>query len=223
MAYFRCAPIAGQSGNGLPPGYKRCNYLQSSGSQYIDTSVPNKWTDNIRMTIDIALDNFAKYCTLIGLQDFVAFEQSLMLNILIDRYAIRLFRNSSQALEISNIGSDKKYSIGAELGNNGTILLVDNNVVGTLGEKIIHNQQATIFLMAENSYGHYDQVRYYTSGKLYGSKIIVDNIDKFNGIPCLDSTGKPCMFDVVTKKPFHNLGKGEFGYELMDGTYVAPI
>lgn len=42
-------------------------------------------------------------------------------------------------------------------------------------------------------------------------------------IPSLDPNGKPCMYDTISKQPFYNVGSGEFGYELPNGTYVAPI
>lgn len=42
-------------------------------------------------------------------------------------------------------------------------------------------------------------------------------------VPALDTNGKPCMYDTIAKQPIYNAGDGEFGYELMDGTYVAPI
>lgn len=42
-------------------------------------------------------------------------------------------------------------------------------------------------------------------------------------IPALDTSGKPCLFCTISKQPFYNVGTGEFGYELMDGTYVAPV
>lgn len=42
-------------------------------------------------------------------------------------------------------------------------------------------------------------------------------------VPALDTNGKPCMYDTIAKRPIYNSGNGEFGYELMDGTYVAPI
>lgn len=42
-------------------------------------------------------------------------------------------------------------------------------------------------------------------------------------VPALDTNGKPAMFDKVSKTFFYNLGAGEFGYETMDGTYVAPV
>ena len=44
-----------------------------------------------------------------------------------------------------------------------------------------------------------------------------------NLIPVLDQSGRPCMYDTITQQPFYNLKAGEFGYELLDGTYVAPI
>lgn len=42
-------------------------------------------------------------------------------------------------------------------------------------------------------------------------------------VPALDTNGKPCMYDTIAKQPIYNAGNGEFGYELMDGTYVAPV
>ena len=46
---------------------------------------------------------------------------------------------------------------------------------------------------------------------------------KYNYIPCIRVTdGTAGMFDLHTKKFESNSGSGKFGYELMDGTYVAP-
>lgn len=36
------------------------------------------------------------------------------------------------------------------------------------------------------------------------------NVQYGNYIPALDSTGTPCMFDTVTKKPFYKTGSGQF-------------
>ena len=35
---------------------------------------------------------------------------------------------------------------------------------------------------------------------------------KYDLVPALDPTGRPCMFDLVTRTPFYNAGTGEFLY-----------
>ena len=59
----------------------------------------------------------------------------------------------------------------------------------------------------------------YFSGKIY--RFFVEN--QIDLIPTLDRNGIPCMFDLISKSTFYNQGTGTFGYELMDGTYVAPV
>ena len=59
----------------------------------------------------------------------------------------------------------------------------------------------------------------YFSGRIY--RFFVEG--QINLIPALDLNGAPCMYDTITKQPFYNKGTGKFGYELMDGTYVAPV
>lgn len=64
----------------------------------------------------------------------------------------------------------------------------------------------------------YDKT-YLLIGRIYNCKIV----GKANLIPALDPAGKPGMYDTITQQPFYKSGVGEFGYELLDGTYVAPI
>lgn len=57
------------------------------------------------------------------------------------------------------------------------------------------------------------------SGKVYEFEIA----DRMHFVPKYDRKEKrPCMFDTVTQQSFYNSGTGEFGYELLDGIYVAP-
>lgn len=38
-------------------------------------------------------------------------------------------------------------------------------------------------------------------------------------VPCLDAVGAPCMFDMVSCKPFYNSGTGDFLYPAESTTY----
>ena len=62
------------------------------------------------------------------------------------------------------------------------------------------------------------ELRYF-KGKIY--RFLVEG--QINLIPALDQNGVPCMYDKISHIPFYNAGIGEFGYKLMDGTYVAPV
>ena len=54
------------------------------------------------------------------------------------------------------------------------------------------------------------------NGKIYrllitqGTELIRDFV------PCLDSTGKPCMRDIINGVDYHNQGSGEFGYGIIE-------
>lgn len=63
-----------------------------------------------------------------------------------------------------------------------------------------------------------------TTTRYFGGKIYSFSVEgQINLIPALDQNGTPCMYDKISHSPFYNAGTGEFGYELMDGTYVAPV
>ena len=59
--------------------------------------------------------------------------------------------------------------------------------------------------------------------KIYYHRVIDDGVTIQEFIPALDESGVPCMYDIITATPFYNNGRGTFGYELMNGTYVAPV
>lgn len=39
-------------------------------------------------------------------------------------------------------------------------------------------------------------------------------------VPCLDPTGAPCMFDLISRKPFYNMGSGDFTYPTARSTFA---
>lgn len=47
-------------------------------------------------------------------------------------------------------------------------------------------------------------------GRIYSFSANYDGTPAANYIPSLDTAGRPCMFDLVTRKPFYNNGTGSF-------------
>ena len=75
-----------------------------------------------------------------------------------------------------------------------------------------------------SSIGLYGALRDYAPFKISKFKIWSFNILKNNSpvlkfIPCLDPTGAPCMYDLVSRQPFYNQGTGDFLYPTESSTY----
>lgn len=52
------------------------------------------------------------------------------------------------------------------------------------------------------------------TGKIFSTQISKDSTIKMYLVPVLDENGTPCMFDKVSRKCFYNTGKGTFGYRI---------
>lgn len=59
----------------------------------------------------------------------------------------------------------------------------------------------------------------YSKCRFYELKCKKTGIDIANYVPTIDPTGAPCMFDLVTRRPFYNSGSGDFLYPTSSTTY----
>ena len=185
-----------KSGGGLPEGYTAVNYLQSSGTQYIDTG--RKLTQDSDITIDfrrvgeiyrsagifgsresasknnltLFLDNDARFIV-----DFSEYRQHRFTTALSsERTKIRMNKSGVWVNDILKTSWNDVADF--ETPTNGLIFDVGNN--NWTGKKAI-----------VRLYG-------YTDG------------DAQQLVPCLDTEGVPCMYDLVSQKPFYNAGTGSF-------------
>lgn len=86
---------------------------------------------------------------------------------------------------------------------NSRIAKIDGNVFGPTDYVILNaNGDLVTFFYSENI----------TQACLYAAEITKGTDVVRNLIPALDSTGAPCLFDLVTKTPFYNSGTGDFLY-----------
>lgn len=199
----------------MPSGYVRCKYLESSGTQWIDTKW--KWnTKNIRIVSKVyfaAFGNIAPSALYdndyYGITPYNSDDYPYM----------RVFLGPKNVLDINSI-SFRNAWVDLELKTESGKVYVNCN--GKYAEKDYYYDSVcnlTSYIFARNSNGvatileksKYSFLQICNSGEL-----------QLDFIPALDPSGRPCMYDTVTKKPFYNQDTGEFGYELMNGTYVAP-
>ena len=178
----------------LPEGYTALEYIQSSGTQYIDTG--RKLTQDSDITIDFKLINNNKSVGILGSRESAA------------KNNLAMFRDGG--LFIGDFSEYPKYRFKANSSFNRTKIRMNktgvlvNGVLNTSWSGVANFETPTnglIFDVGNNNWtGNRAvmQLYSYTDG----------NAQKL--VPCLDTEGVPCMYDLVSQKPFYNAGTGSF-------------
>lgn len=178
----------------LPAGYQRCNYLESTGTQTINTGLTPVYGDKI---------NVIAYRTSTANSMFYASGALTITasNELYCRYFTSTHKGATAVSLKENFPADAQYH-HIMLSKDG--FYSDGNFVKALpGERV--EASTLIIFRGTNTYGKLRIKRFY---------ITRDGAYTLNLIPALDRNGKPCMYDTVSKQTFYNAGKGEFLYEV---------
>ena len=191
--------------------YTIVQYLESTGTQYIDTGVKLPFTVEIKAkyTSYAVVNSSDKQSTIFGNQN-----KSEPWNSTYIRY--QDYEMKDFACKCSN--NFVKTGIQSDLNihtfkltcfkNNG-VLYMDDNLEGSItstGDLISRNT----YLFATNSS---ENAIHNMSGRIYYVKFYSDadgTVLAHSFIPVIDSTERPCMFDKITKVCHYNQGTGEF-------------
>ena len=197
----------------LPDGYTELEYIESTGTQYITLSeFPTIYT---KLEMNRVFDNNSSTpTTYFGILDnngaTIGFQNT---------YVANLFRGYyNYKWSLTDFG-DTDFLIGVhkiKIWNGG--VAVDEN--------IIFNKQLSSMSFSDSAkkygfpvigFAYLSWVkpdgRSFTNLKLMNLMWYENNVMKYNFIPALDITGKPCLYDTVSKKAFYNQGTGEFLYK----------
>ena len=195
-----------KSGGGLPEGYTAVDYLQSSGTQWIEMGVtPNQ---NTKAVLKIKINIFtSRGASLIGSRTD-ANSNNQFTTYLDDYDGTRfLFRMDGQTKAISWTGltTDKIYIVTLS-GTKMKAELEDGTAVfsKTFSVNDFTSTVTMALFRAKGVSGDYFRGRIYSCKHYNGDELIQDFV------PCLDTDGVPCMFDLVSRKSFYNKGSGSF-------------
>ena len=178
----------------LPEGYTALEYIQSSGTQYIDTG--RKLTQDSDITIDFKLINNNKSVGILGSRESAA------------KNNLAMFRDGD--LFVGDFSEYPKYRFKTNSSFNRTKIRMNktgvlvNGILNTSWSNVANFETPTnglIFDVGNNNWTGNKAVM-----QLYG--YTDGNAQKL--VPCLDTEGVPCMFDLVSQKPFYNAGTGSF-------------
>jgi hypothetical protein len=202
MSEFRRRLIAAVSQNesDIPAGCVRCEYLESTGTQWIDTEYTPTRGDELEIDRYIVTQNTAAP-TLFGAGDgtsqFVAVHNHGGL-------FVRYFSNIAKS--VNNIDYTRFHSL---LVNQNGDIYVDDSFRET-SSPLYNDVNTTLAIFNRGS-------RAASFIGCIGTVTITrDNVRVLHLIPCLDANTTPCYYDAVNKKFHYNKGTGEFLYKILE-------
>ena len=183
----------------LPSGYTQLEYIQSSGTQYIDTGLTCNKADNYQIKIDCELANENKYA---GANGYLEYQASIM-NGVRGNLSVT-YKNYIETISVDNVV--KKTSDWSSFN-------WSNVKIGILR------------LGGPNNTWFSANIQ---SGKIYSCEIYKDDVLQRDYVPCRNQSNEIGLYDVVNNIFYGNAGTGSFvaGAEvkgshktLIDGTW----
>ena len=177
----------------LPRGYTRLQYIESTGTQYINTGFkPNQDTRVIFSGYNLSTSSSWIYGTwhANGNTQFCANGQNT--------YSVRYGTGSAQlgTLPVGDFDIDQNKNAYSYNGTTGTITAQTFAC------------DYPMYLFAINAAGSVSTGKF--TGRLYSCQIYDNGVLIRNFIPCQDSTGEVGLWDIVTSEFYPNAGTGEF-------------
>lgn len=196
----------------LPAGYTKCVYLQSSGTQYIDTLVvPNNETGVYIEAQCLGNADTIPFGSSNGTQHVIPphFNTST-------KASYWAFGCGRQAAFYYDKGDDLIYKSSVNLYNDRSITLntEDTKWSGLIGNLATKFPTIPLWLFSYNADNKSIPAVGKFVGRIFRAKITQGDTLIHDFVPCLDnsSTPKPCMYDLVTDTPYYNKGTGNFSY-----------
>ena len=188
--------------------YKVVRYLQSTGTQYINTG----WGSSEGFIADLTLlipaleDRNACIC---GNTNAQGQQRNFLLHHRTYGFLVGIGGTGDTAYiydQDKPVVANTVYRVKFSTAQPNTFLKIDDYLIN----KSITNQTATganVWLFNLNYTNHN------WKGRIYRAKIWdKNNIVIRNFVPCLNSSNVPCMLDLESNTPYYNAGTGTFVY-----------
>lgn len=181
---------------GLPSGYTRLAYIQSSGTQHIDTGFkPNQ---NSGVTIDFQLNAVSGWQCVFGTR---VGNNTRSYSLWHNGSAFGFYYSSVDAT-FSNLDGTVRHTVVA---SKNTAVADGASSVSPAYSNFTANY--SLFLFAVHSDGQPQSI---ASMKLYSCQIYDNGIIVRDFVPCINASGAVGLYDLVGKKFYGNAGTGAF-------------
>lgn len=192
--------LGGGSSTGLPSWYFAAEFLESTGTQY--SIVPYIWGLDEWCEIEAQgiTDNLSRFA---GCDEHNYIELNISKSKAQSgqRGALGCTLTTNKKISIA-VNKPKNKSIVSDGDNSSEVQIFPDRWVGN---GTIHHWGLFGFFHGNGYMGAIGIARIYSFRAGYADGSLYLSLT-----PALDTTGTPCMFDTVTRKPFYNNGSGSF-------------
>lgn len=196
-AFFRDANSSGVEPVDLPDGYTQVEYIQSSGTQYIDTGVRPSHNSTIAIDAE-TLASSQDYWGMFGARN----GSSMQFWVFYDRTKSSWHGRYSSNPNITISGA---YAGRHRISLEKNVLKVDNNSSSTGTSSFSSN--FTSYIFACNNSG---SAQYMCNIKLYSAKVFSGSQLVCDFVPCKNDSGVVGLYNAVNEQFYTNAGSGVF-------------
>lgn len=199
----------------LPEGFRRVEYLESTGSQYLNLSITTKVGDKI------VLETESKFLDTSNQAEGKSGNPYFFYGISGGKWYC-----GAGGYSTSSISADTEWHKFRLIhSQNDTGLYIDDIKI----QSQTYNSTSIVLNGTINAYRTYNGSYFHKTRKKSWKLYINDDI-VYNLVPCIDNYNVPCMYDLVSQKPFYNQGSGtfltnksyEWNYPYLNNSYNLP-
>lgn len=206
--------------NALPVGCVRCEYLEGTGTQYIDTGKVVYPDQDIN--IDFEFTTGSGTYVIVGWrwQGTASDPYGFIINKL-PNVNIQIYYGTHPSNNTGIVLKDNRNNVVISPNNkkiivNGTVASGNYDTTFTNAYNGDKGSEYHCAIFTANIAGTFIK-NTVTPMKLYGYLITNSKGECVqNLVPILDPNGKPCMYDTVSKKFHYNKGTGQFLYKIAE-------
>lgn len=199
----------------LPEGYTELTYIESTGTQYIDTNyIPA--SETLKIYAKSAISKIQSWKSMFGSENGENGPWSLIA-ITNDSSKLVFYTCTSAGVGSIPVTAGQVYELTCQTAN-GILTYNCGSTTGSVAVSGSVNKAQTLYVFTQHSHSASDTANQAISMKLYDCKIYDNGTLVRDFVPCKDSSGVYGLYDMVSAKFYGNAGTGAF----TAGEEIAP-
>ena len=194
-------------GGSLPIGYTQVDYIESNGTQYIDTNYCVS-SDNLKIVARFSLTEIQPWHALWGCEETNSGPWALT-PLINGASALTFYSGDSDQIGSIPVTDNMIYLLECQ-SNNGILTYECGDASGELYPNGSICKTDNIYVFTINSFKDSSILEQASKMRLYYFQIYDNNVLVRDFVPCINASGEAGLYDKVDNVFYGNTGTGEF-------------